>query len=102
MTHTPAQWGFEKDSISDSFFEITTIENGEKYAVASVYGGEANARLIACAPELLKALEEMISALSEQRIKAISVGGMSVIVDKGTMAFHNARAAIVKAKGESC
>lgn len=54
--HTPGPWQVMADS--DSFFEIGR-NNGGRFALVSgkdTLEGEANARLIAAAPELLAAL----------------------------------------------
>jgi hypothetical protein len=94
MTHTLGPW-----AIADGT-DITGIENDPKNGcvgpvdVAHVYlrtvlgRTEANARLIAAAPELLEALEDLLhqAKLSE------SEGGWD---------FEPARAAIAKARGQS-
>src|SRR5690606_37089094 len=65
---------------------LATIHKGWHHDGAEGYPVEANARLIAAAPELLRALQAMVS-----------------VTDKGLRpraARNNARAAIAKATGE--
>ena len=60
--HTPGPWTHEGHG------DITGTENGRKYDVACVYlrlpagRQEANAKLMAAAPDLLNALIEIVSA----------------------------------------
>ena len=90
--HTPGPWTYKLDKDSFVNFEITTAHDS-----TSIVGGcgccdspwvssEADARLIAAAPELLEALESLV-----QR-----VGGDEWFAEWAGMA----RVAIAKAKGE--
>ena len=72
--HTPGPWAIDKTSNADSIELIVTSTHlqGQDDDVCSVYGGndnneqtrEANARLIASAPELLEALETALTEIS--------------------------------------
>lgn len=69
MSHTPGPWGFER---SNDYFEIAPVRNGEldwsqEVAATAGCGGdigeqEANARLIAAAPELWDAAKALYLA----------------------------------------
>jgi len=95
--HTPGPWEVltdEPDSycaIESNGLTVATIEGMDVYAVAAEdcydYGPvtAANARLIAAAPELLKALTQMIDW----------DGGKRTAID----AMANARAIVAKATG---
>lgn len=84
--HTPGPWNIDKD---DSGNGVSANVNGSRYWITGViqepgkeFSDEANARLIAAAPDLLEALQNIVeSGLSTSRISA-------------------ARAAIAKATGE--
>jgi len=90
--HTPGPWraGKQWSVVADS--EIGTHsdqENREYYGGALVCESvrtEANARLIAAAPELLEALRDMVDV-------------MTGCADGETVALHNALSAIAKATG---
>lgn len=83
--HTPGPW------IHEGHGDITGTENGRKYDVACVYlripagRQDANARLIAAAPDLLEALRMMLTEA----------------VFDGTTGTDAARAAIAKATGKT-
>lgn len=92
--HTPGPWRYIPD-----FSAVTIIRNHELKAVAD-FGKvdlpetEANARLIAAAPELLAALEDAEFILR----KAAQVAGP--MRDSFARSADDARNAIKKAKGE--
>ena len=98
IKHTPAPWRVSSESPhiikkdyraigSDAGFLIaSTMGNDNSGFYASEQEADANARLIAAAPELLEALEELIAATQH-------LDPCQATVDK-------ARAAIAKAKGE--
>lgn len=107
--HTPGPW-VAPDPRSDyegRVFDrsiMAAVSNGNPIPIARAYNNigtncEANARLIAAAPDLLAALEEAERALrwaaqeSKGRVKAEIVGGWLHHADA-------ARAAIAKARGE--
>ncbi|WP_051439464.1 hypothetical protein [Bordetella petrii] len=88
--HTPGPW-MVLPSVVPTQFAILT-EHGVRQDVAVTYGfdhtpREANARLIAAAPELLEALEEFVHPYSSETLT------------EGER-LEKARAAIAKAKGE--
>lgn len=88
MTHTPGPW-----EVTDYGVEFEGARFGEVAFVVSkereqFEATEANARLIAAAPDLLSALEDFISALD----------GGAVNYD---YLAASARAAIAKARGET-
>jgi hypothetical protein len=114
--HTPGPWGMDAETYSDSFiitdsrgFEIVDVHNwlilsgyaqklgvkhwsdrpGESSIRISDVEYKANGHLIAAAPELLEALEELL-ALSEVA---------DVMDEPGRMTVKAARAAIAKAYG---
>jgi hypothetical protein len=67
MKYTPGPWGIEYDT---GMNDGGTIMAGEHVIVTDVYGrdtegAEANARLIAAAPELLKVVQELLFEFDE-------------------------------------
>ena len=86
-THTPGPW-LSHDKLTHS--EIVTNEHGST-VVAEVYT-EADAHLIATAPELLEALSTSIYLLSESELD------LETALHR---ALEHMQAAIAKAKGES-
>lgn len=98
--HTPGPWKYSADF----------SENGDRYTDFSIYAGdmnvigacgscglpticsEANARLIAAAPELLEALSSLTAVLG-LKPKELSLQALQE-------AYDIARAAIAKAQGE--
>ena len=97
MTHTPGPWKMNTNVQTSIDAETKHIAMVNYYksgrANDDVYGEEheANARLIAAAPDLLEALK---------RIEIIGRGARPNI-SKGTIAGDIARAAIAKAEGKS-
>ena len=96
MSHTPGPWSIHETkgnggNISDRV-EIAGPEEGRrKHLVASIYGfklpeGQANARLIAAAPELYGALVDLIGFLFHGK--------------KDRQTILRATAALAKARGE--
>ena len=90
--HTPGPWNTElRPNHAPTDRWVITAKTVERVAVVSVRGGaespEANARLIAAAPDLLEALEEAVGDLETM----IQVRGDSIDLT----AY---RAAIAKAK----
>lgn len=77
LTHTPGPWAHT---------DYGSIKDANNATVAEVLPGgrTADARLIAAAPDLLAALEEVVS-----------------LSDRDHAAWDRARAAIAKAKGEA-
>jgi hypothetical protein len=103
--HTPGPWKFTKARKASNFGNRTAFvqasgsdaQGSFQYTVAKVLGGpqdeaalaEANARLIAAAPELLEALQAMESAHMDR-----TGADRAIALDK---AAQQARAAIAKA-----
>jgi hypothetical protein len=94
--HTPGPWTYKLDNDSPVNFEITTA-----HAPTSIVSGcgccdspwvssEADARLIAAAPELLEALEEIVKEYYENPDNGRTL----------RWAIDGAKEAIAKAKGE--
>lgn len=90
--HTPGPW---KVSRTGEELQISAISTPGYFAVirgacaGAHEQGEANARLIAAAPELLEALEELVGWLAEARLEM-----------GGHIGLDDARAAIAKARGQ--
>lgn len=93
---TPAPWGFYKESSADNGIDCVGAvdpKDGLEFEVCEVWGidhdkticevSRANARLIAAAPELLEALQQVVA-----------------ISDRKHEAWDKAHAAIAKATGE--
>lgn len=95
-THTPAPWELEYwDSPYDyDVWEISgdlNLPNGFKdRIIAKVYFYEANARLIASAPELLEALKDSIKFLNSDMTNKENQAAFKKIIEN----------AIVKAEGD--
>lgn len=96
MSHTPGPWATHKTegnggNIPDRL-EIVGPEEGRKRSlIASIYGfkmpeGQANAQLIAAAPELYEALENLMDFLFHGK--------------KDRQMILRAKAALAKARGE--
>lgn len=100
MSHTPGPWSIHETkgnggNISDRVEIAGPEESRRKHLVASIYGfklpeGQANAQLIAAAPELYEALEAAYMVLGPQKSR------FKDYVDAVTLA----RAALAKARGE--
>jgi len=106
-THTPGPWKVETWKYKTPAREVLTI-NTKFDAIAQTCGlwrdgddsaneEEANARLIAAAPDLLAALESQVSAL-DSALSAYRMGERSsVIIEHARAAIEAARDAIDKA-----
>ena len=81
--HTPAPWELRR-SVRGYWF-IDHEQGGEGYTLTKLDCNEADARLIAAAPDLLAALEELLNALPSATTHP---------------AIKAARAAIAKATGD--
>jgi hypothetical protein len=90
--HTPGPWAANKPTQSNGRAEVYAGPMLVAQAFNWMLDAEgdeqcwADARLIACAPELLKALKDLTTA------QDLNAYGMSL---------HNARAAIAKAEGQA-
>ena len=92
QTHTPGPWGTSGDAVPHGYTQrwaVNAESNGER--VATVFHTEANARLIAAAPDLLAALVGLISELELATCDSAHNGAR----------FDDAIAAIAAAKGEA-
>lgn len=56
-TYTPGPWSASRDAVPPGHTQITVYEERTGQRVATAFEREANAQLIAAAPELLNALE---------------------------------------------
>ena len=98
MAHTPGPWRFEQDGHEPYWNVDMPMQDGSPgygYANAMVYTTEADARLIAAAPELLAALHDIITCAHVNT----PYGGKAYCISDGRM--DAARAAINKAEGRS-
>ena len=93
MAHTPGPWRFAKDGHEPYWNVDMPLPGlpGYGYANAMVYTTEADARLIAAAPELLHELQHLLSMWEE------SIGWEPDYMDMA----DSARKAIAKAEGRS-
>lgn len=57
MSHTPGSWNTSRDAVPADHVQITVYAEADGQRVATAFREEANARLIAAAPDLLAALE---------------------------------------------
>lgn len=96
MSHTPGPWSIHETkgnggNIPDRLEIVGPEEGRRRSLIASIYGfkmleGQANARLIAAAPELYEALENLIDFLFHGK--------------KNCQAILRAKAALAKARGD--
>lgn len=96
--HTAGPWTFDKAHsvgfiVHDKNYGYIVGAQDEEGRYGAIES-ESNARLIAAAPELLEALEEMTSLASGP------VGGVSVQMKRDILAKARAVIAIAKARGE--
>lgn len=88
-THTPGPWTVDFDAEgAEDCFSVWYDVDGTGAEIAGRIGEEANAHLIAAAPEMLAALEDIVRYVSPG--DDIPFAAM----------LEEARAAIAKAKGE--
>jgi hypothetical protein len=92
--HTPGPWAIESPDISGAPFRVRKAENHPQgdLTICHVnpylaYESEANARLIAAAPDLLQAVEDFLL--------------LATLHDWEGAAIDNAREALRKAKGDA-
>jgi hypothetical protein len=67
-THTPGPWRVVTDPRKSSKLPLIATASETPYVVTAVHGSprEANARLIAAAPELLAALQDLLLVAEEE------------------------------------
>lgn len=111
LQHTPGPWIISADPLH--FHSLTTViggkeshqKNGPPQQMIIQVGGfaewqeaEANARLIAAAPDLLEALSKFVE-FAEQNGEVVFAGGGMPVIDAMNACTTKARAAIAKAAG---
>lgn len=91
--HTPGPWHINR--FKGDNFRVSPHEYGcsRPYRIAELINNEANAHLIAAAPELLEALEGLVNVVSNWEEK-YGEGASNIT------AYFDAKKAIAKAKGE--
>lgn len=89
MSHTPGPWSWSFDyTTSDGRKTFSLVCDQYEYGILSCDGeenspqclgpqGEADARLIAAAPELLDALQQFVQACKKQGIKLGAITGLA-------------------------
>ena len=99
MGHTPGPWA-KQITAGDHGYNI--YDEGDGPTIAHVYGGEneANARLIAAAPQLLEALEALAGRTQSATSMLNSLGYPSYYADAEPY-IRSARAAIAAARGDA-
>ena len=103
--HTPGPWEFAQTSGDDDRFDIFQSKTAWTVARtvnnASITDREANARLIAAAPDLLAALQAACNDI--ELLLPLAQSGETSLTDKGAKETRSHialyRAAITKAKG---
>ena len=102
MTHTPGPWRVCQMEVTNrgkmwgiNGDEGTSGLSGDA-RLAEVFSIEANAKLVAAAPELLAALKECVPWLESMPLAT----GDQLLRDKAARDLYNAQAAIAKAEGK--
>ena len=97
MSHTPGPWHITKDTTSGEFCTYTKVrdQRDSVIAIMSTMNEDSNAHLIATAPELLAALEVVISST----LGDVGDDGYEGCIRIEAKALDRAIAAITKAKG---
>jgi hypothetical protein len=94
--HTPGPWSVEKER---DFWNVTSVQ-GDIVGIEGLYrcdgSDEANARLIAAAPELLEALRYML----RRYVELVESGDAGDWNPETETEVIEARAAIAKAEGK--
>jgi hypothetical protein len=94
--HTPGPWKVQDDRTTDGTFRVFPHEGP---SICNLRHGEmeANARLIAAAPELLRACEEALNALLDY-VPLLEAHGS--VMGYGHAVIVRLKAAIAKAEGK--
>ena len=111
--HTPGPWAMLSEETDKPYIRIRGTKLGERHKIANVltpvYDGSlereteetrANARLIAAAPELLEALQELLAAERANSLEIVGRDTDGHPLNAAGAARKKARAAIAKATGE--
>lgn len=86
MSHAPGPWQIDQEWLDPKWPDWRAVKIGNTYSSASGHIGEANARLIAAAPDLLAELKDLVRRLED-------AGENSYVL--------KAQAVIAKAEGRS-
>lgn len=107
--HTPGPWMWDSDPVKgDQFGRVRyrVVARGETITnmhYSSYEGGptnaEANARLIAAAPELLEALQKSIALADSNRDAALALGREVIRPPEMQAVYERCVAAVAKATG---
>lgn len=103
-THTPGPWAIGVIVQNDGSMSIMhELEDGERERIGCAFDyetpiGEANARLIAAAPDLLAALEGMLKWWGRETFKATPE---AIDAGKPEAVREAARVAVKQARGEN-
>lgn len=93
ITHTPGPWAYYPDAVAVCVVRNHTVKVLADFGKCDLPETEANARLIAAAPELLEAISTMLGAAEADCLDDKSNVWRSAMI--------GARAAIAKATGET-
>lgn len=90
MSHTPGPWRvFQRTSeVGTGYWRLAPIDDGD---IMHGYCGEANARLIAAAPDLEEVVVEMMQMLKERAADRRLYPGEEVLLEMGQKALAKAR-----------
>lgn len=98
VTHTPGPW----EAVTGGLDALVRCPDGRTFNIGdAIYHGQeskANANLIAAAPDLLGALEDMVKATDNWNAAVQDIIGRQPHTG---IDLENARVAIAKARGES-
>lgn len=98
--HTPGPWQIQGEEIHSAEYVLGAVYGIDDYSEEDTEA-DANARLIAAAPELLQACQELIRAYVEEYILREEVGlGDEEMEMAQARAARQARTAIAKARGQ--
>jgi len=115
MTHTPAPWTISRLATPDYAPEFGIFSEGSARDLARVIGenSEADAQLIAAAPDLLAALEDVLRVVDQQTAefddaylnlilqvpdRNAALDNLLRVANRQAAAFDAARAAVARAK----
>ena len=100
--HTSGPWTFRRDAVPPGHEQFSVYPEDQGYRVATAFQSEANARLIAAAPELLAQLKRAVQAIDVVRIHCTPDKATPQVFAWWDDILKEARAAIAKAdRGEA-